>query len=72
MPSPRPYAKSPPSIARIAEDMTSGFTIGQAAAFAGVTVKAVRRHHRLGSARRYDARVENADEHATTAVNQPP
>jgi DNA-binding transcriptional MerR regulator len=28
--------------------MTSGFTIGQAAAFAGVTVKTVRHHHRLG------------------------
>src|SRR6516225_8611312 len=27
-PSPRPYARSPPSIARIAEDMTSGFTVG--------------------------------------------
>ncbi|MFD5892029.1 MerR family transcriptional regulator [Streptomyces sp. NPDC060334] len=31
--------------------MADGLTIGQAAAFVGVTIKTVRHYHRLGSAR---------------------
>ena len=45
---PRPCARSPPSTAGGVEDMASGLTIGQAAAFAGVTVKTVRHYHRHG------------------------
>ncbi len=45
---PRPCGRSLPSTGAIIEDMTSGLTIGQAAAFAGVTVKTVRHYHRHG------------------------
>ena len=38
---------SPPPVARVTEDMSSGLTIGQAGPFAGVTVRTVRHHHRL-------------------------
>ncbi len=50
MPSPTRFASSPahPTITRLAEQMTDGVTIGQAAAFAGVTVKTVRHYHKQG------------------------
>ncbi|MEU3272975.1 MerR family transcriptional regulator [Saccharomonospora sp. NPDC006951] len=47
--SPAPSANLPsPGTAGLAEHMTYGVTIGQAAAFAGVTVKTIRHYHRRG------------------------
>lgn len=48
-PSPERYANSrPPIPEQQAEPMAAGLTIGQAAAFAGVTITTVRHYHRLG------------------------
>lgn len=49
MPSLRPSGKSPvPALLESSDDMTDGITIGQAAAFAGVTIKTIRHYHQHG------------------------